>query len=55
MSITVIRPPLIYGPGVLGNFRPLVAAIGRGIPLPFGLIRNRRAFLGFEVAKGIYH
>jgi UDP-glucose 4-epimerase len=48
MHITVIRPPLIYGAGALGNFRLLVRAIQRGVPLPFGAIRNRRAFLGVE-------
>jgi UDP-glucose 4-epimerase len=48
MHITVIRPPLIYGAGALGNFRLLVRAIQRGIPLPFGAIRNRRAFLGVQ-------
>lgn len=48
MSITVIRPPLIYGPRVSGNFRALLAAVERGIPLPFGSIHNRRAFLGIE-------
>jgi UDP-glucose 4-epimerase len=48
MSITVIRPPLIHGPGALGNFRLLVKAVERGIPLPFGSIHNRRAFLGVE-------
>jgi UDP-glucose 4-epimerase len=48
MRVTVIRPPLIYGAGALGNFRLLVKAIKRGIPLPFGAIRNRRAFVGVE-------
>jgi UDP-glucose 4-epimerase len=48
MRIAVIRPPLIYGAGALGNFRLLVRAIQRGIPLPFGAIRNRRALLGVE-------
>jgi UDP-glucose 4-epimerase len=48
MHIAVIRPPLIYGAGALGNFRLLVRAIQRGVPLPFGAIRNRRAFLGVE-------
>ena len=48
MRVAVIRPPLIYGAGALGNFRLLVRAIQRGIPLPFGAIRNRRAFLGVE-------
>jgi UDP-glucose 4-epimerase len=46
MSVTVIRPPLIYGRGAVGNFKLLAAAVSRGIPLPFGLIRNRRSFLG---------
>jgi UDP-glucose 4-epimerase len=56
MSITVIRPPLIYGPGALGNFRLLVKAAERGIPLPFGSIHNRRAFLGVEnLASFIVH
>lgn len=56
MSITVIRPPLIYGAGALGNFRLLVKAAERGIPLPFGSIHNRRAFLGVEnLASFIVH
>src|SRR5258708_7534924 len=56
MSITVIRPPLIHGPGALGNFRLLVKAAERGIPLPFGSIHNRRAFLGVEnLASFIVH
>jgi UDP-glucose 4-epimerase len=48
MRVTVIRPPLIYGAGALGNFRLLVKAIKRGIPLPFGAVRNRRGFVGVE-------
>jgi UDP-glucose 4-epimerase len=48
MRITVIRPPLIYGAGALGNLGLLVRAVQLGIPLPFGAIRNRRAFLGVE-------
>jgi UDP-glucose 4-epimerase len=48
MRVTVIRPPLIYGAGALGNFGLLVKAIQRGIPLPFGAIRNRRGFVGVE-------
>lgn len=48
MSITVLRPPLIYGDGALGNFRILLNAVMHGIPLPFGSIRNKRAFLAVE-------
>ena len=56
MNITVIRPPLIHGPGALGNFGLLVKAAARGIPLPFGSIHNRRAFLGVEnLASFIVH
>jgi nucleoside-diphosphate-sugar epimerase len=56
MNITVVRPPLIYGAGALGNFRLLATAVKRGIPLPFGSIRNRRAFLGVgNLASFIVH
>jgi UDP-glucose 4-epimerase len=56
MNITVIRPPLIHGPGAVGNFRLLVKAAARGIPLPFGSIHNRRAFLGVQnLASFIVH
>jgi UDP-glucose 4-epimerase len=56
MKITAIRPPLIHGPGALGNFGLLVRATERGIPLPFGSIHNRRAFLGVEnLASFVVH
>jgi nucleoside-diphosphate-sugar epimerase len=42
---TILRPPLIYGQGVAGNFGRLVSAVTRGIPLPFGLIDNRRSLI----------
>lgn len=47
MTVTIIRPPLIYGPGMKGNLRTLVTALRRGIPLPFGRItNNRRSLVG---------
>jgi UDP-glucose 4-epimerase len=56
MNITVVRPPLIYGDGALGNFRLLVTAVKHGIPLPFGSVHNRRAFLGVgNLASFILH
>ena len=48
MQITIIRPPLVYGPGAAGNFRLLVRAIQRGVPLPFGSVSNRRAFVSVQ-------
>lgn len=45
MAITVLRPPLIYGQGAPGNFSRLVAAVARGLPLPFGSVANRRSLL----------
>lgn len=44
-GLTIIRPPLVYGPGVKGNFRALLRSIDRGVPLPLAAIRNRRAFV----------
>src|SRR5262249_41179303 len=48
MSITVVRPPLVYGSGAKGNFALLAKAVKRGIPLPFASIANQRAFLSVE-------
>lgn len=45
MEIVILRPPLVYGPGVKGNFRALVRLLDRGVPLPLGAIRNRRSLL----------
>ncbi|MCF7981146.1 MAG: SDR family oxidoreductase [Pseudomonadales bacterium] len=42
MELVIIRPPLVYGPGVKGNLRTLVRAIDRGAPLPLGGISNQR-------------
>ncbi len=44
-SLVVLRPPLIYGPGVKGNFRTLLGLVSRGIPLPLASIANRRSFI----------
>jgi nucleoside-diphosphate-sugar epimerase len=46
LGVTVLRPPLVYGPGVKGNFRSLIRLVDRGIPLPLGAIRNRRSLIG---------
>ena len=43
--ITIIRPPLIYGPGVKGNLQKLMQAIQGSGPLPLGGIKNRRSMI----------
>lgn len=48
MEIVVLRLPLVYGPGVRANFRSLMAAVRRGIPLPLGAIDNRRSMVGLD-------
>lgn len=46
MQVTIIRPPLIYGPGVKANFLSMMTWLQRGIPLPLGAIHNQRSLLG---------
>ena len=48
LELVIIRPPLIYGPRVKGNFLRLLAVIRSGIPLPFGAVRNLRSYLGLQ-------
>lgn len=45
MEIVIIRPPLIYGPGVKANFAKMMRWLERGIPLPFGATNNRRSLV----------
>jgi nucleoside-diphosphate-sugar epimerase len=44
----VIRPPLVYGPGVRANFASLIGIINRGMPLPLGSIHNKRSFVAID-------
>lgn len=46
MEIVVVRPPLVYGPGVKGNLRSLLGIVAREAPLPFGSVSNRRSLIG---------
>lgn len=45
MEIVVVRPTLVYGPGVKANFRSMMGWLHRGIPLPLGAIDNRRSLV----------
>ena len=46
LAVTILRLPLLYGPGVKGNVAQLTEAIARGMPLPLAGIHNRRSLLG---------
>jgi nucleoside-diphosphate-sugar epimerase len=49
MELVVIRPPLVYGPGVKANFERLMRALSRRRPLPFGrLDGNRRSLIALD-------
>jgi nucleoside-diphosphate-sugar epimerase len=45
MEIVILRPPLVYGPHVKGNFLSLLRAVHRGIPLPLASINNKRSLI----------
>jgi nucleoside-diphosphate-sugar epimerase len=45
MTWTILRPTLVYGPGNRANMERLMKLIKRGLPLPFGAIKNRRSFV----------
>jgi nucleoside-diphosphate-sugar epimerase len=45
MELVVLRPPLVYGPRVAGNFRRLLDAVARGVPLPLASVVNRRSLV----------
>lgn len=45
LRLTVLRPPLVYGPGVKANFLALLTAVARGLPLPLAGVANRRSLL----------
>ena len=45
---TILRPPLVYGPGNKANFGLLVKLVKTGIPLPLAAVRNRRSFIYVE-------
>jgi nucleoside-diphosphate-sugar epimerase len=49
MEVVIIRPPLVYGPGVKANFASLMRAVQRGIPLPLASVtHNRRSFVALD-------
>jgi len=45
MDAVVLRPPLVYGPGVKANFRALLRLVDSGLPLPLRSVQNRRSVI----------
>ncbi len=48
MEVVIIRPPLVYGPGVKANFASMMRWLQRGVPLPFGAIHNQRSLVSLD-------
>lgn len=49
MEVVIVRPPLVYGPGVKANFASLMRALQRGLPLPLGAVtHNRRSLVALD-------
>jgi nucleoside-diphosphate-sugar epimerase len=48
LEVVIIRPPLVYGPGVKGNFSSLIRVVKKGIPLPLGSINNKRSLVAID-------
>ncbi len=48
MEVVIIRPVLVYGPGVKANFRSMMRWLDRAIVLPFGAVDNRRSLVALD-------
>jgi UDP-N-acetyl-alpha-D-quinovosamine dehydrogenase len=46
VEYVIIRPPLVYGPGVKANFNRMINLVDRGYPLPLASIKNSRSLVG---------
>lgn len=48
LELVIIRPPLVYGPGVKVNFLSMIHWLRRGVPLPFGAVHNSRSLVAID-------
>ncbi|MGX5219798.1 UDP-glucose 4-epimerase family protein [Pseudomonas segetis] len=48
MEVVIIRPVLVYGPGVKANFLSMMDWLNKGIPLPFGALYNKRSLVALD-------
>jgi UDP-glucose 4-epimerase len=53
LEYVIIRPPLVYGPGVKANFEKLITLIYRRIPLPLGAVKNQRSLVSIDNLVGL--
>lgn len=45
MEVVIVRPPLVYGPGVKGNFVQMLDVVAQRVPMPFASVHNRRSLV----------
>jgi len=56
LDVVIVRPPLVYGPGVRANFLRMMDAVARGMPLPLGSIAARRSIVYVDnLADALLH
>jgi UDP-glucose 4-epimerase len=48
LEVVIVRPPLVYGPGVKANFLSLVKLVQRNVPLPFGRVHGYRSMVALD-------
>lgn len=48
LQVVIVRPPLVYGPGVKANFASMMRWVHRRVPLPLGAIQNQRSLVGLD-------
>ncbi len=60
LEVVIIRPPLVYGPGVKANFQSMMRWLDKSIPLPLGAIHNQRSLVALDnlidlIVTCVYH
>ena len=55
LEVVIVRPPLVYGPGVKGNLARLLSWVEHGVPLPLAGIRNARSLIGIDNFASALH
>ena len=48
LEVVIIRPPLVYGLGVKGNFARMIKFVAKALPMPFGSIHNKRSLVAID-------